>query len=164
MRLHQTDRSSHLQHRKKPIPGSSFCERRRRRAHVDDSNSFGTLQGPIFSGMIQRMKLAHMSDLDEIRETFGLSKSELGDLLGRRAQSIAEWQTRGVPQEQVASVERLRDLARLFRRKIIASRIPQVVRTPDAWLGERTILQVLKSDGIDSIYGYLGRLFSYASA
>ena len=105
-----------------------------------------------------------MSDLDEIRETFGLSKSELGDLLGRRAQSIAEWQTRGVPQEQVASVERLRDLARLFRRKIIASRIPQVVRTPDAWLGERTILQVLKSDGIDSIYGYLGRLFSYASA
>ncbi len=54
------------------------------------------------------------SDLLEIRQTFGLSKSELADLMHRRAQSIAEWETRGVQIEMAATVERIRDLARLF--------------------------------------------------
>lgn len=106
----------------------------------------------------------HLGALDEIRETFGLSRTELADLLGRRAQSITEWQLRGVPQDQIATVERLTDLARLFRRKIIPTRIPQIVRTPDAWLDDRSILQVLRAEGVDSIYAYLSRLFSYASA
>jgi hypothetical protein len=92
---------------------------------------------------------------------FGLTKSELADLLGRRAQSLLEWETRGVPREKRASVERLRDLARLFRRRVIASRIPEIVRTPDAGLGNRTILKTLCIDGVDPIYAYLGRLFNY---
>ena len=60
-----------------------------------------------------------------------------------------------------ASVERLVDLARLFRGRLIASRIPEIVRTPDAWLGNRTILETLRTDGVDPIYSYLGRLFNY---
>lgn len=102
-----------------------------------------------------------VNQLDEIREVFGLSRSELADLLGRRAQSIAEWETRGIPTEKRASVERLVDLAHLFRNRLIASRIPEIVRTPDDWLNGRTILDVLRQEGVDSIYRYLGRLFSY---
>ena len=101
------------------------------------------------------------SELQEIREVFGLTKSEMADLLGRRAQSIIEWESRGVPREKRASVERLLDLARLFRRRVIASRIPEIVRTPDSWLGNRTILETLRVDGVDPIYAYLGRLFNY---
>jgi len=67
----------------------------------------------------------------------------------------------GVPQEKRASVERLLDLAKLFRRRVIASRIPEIVRTPDAWLRDRTILETLRADGVDPIYAYLGRLFNY---
>jgi DNA-binding XRE family transcriptional regulator len=75
------------------------------------------------------MKVA-VSELKEIREIFGLTKSEMADLLGRRAQSLIEWETRGVPRDKRASVERLHDLAQLFRRRVIASRIPEIVRTP----------------------------------
>jgi hypothetical protein len=83
------------------------------------------------------------------------------DLLGRRAQSLIEWETRGIPREKRASVERLLDLAQLFRKRVIASRIPEIVRTPDPWLGNRTILETLRVDGVDPIYAYLGRLFNY---
>jgi DNA-binding XRE family transcriptional regulator len=103
-----------------------------------------------------------LSELDEIREVFGLTKAEMADLLGRRAQSLSEWETRGVPRDMRASVERLHDLAKLFRKRLIASRIPGVVRTPDAWLGNRTILETLRVDGVDPIYAYLGRLFNYS--
>jgi DNA-binding XRE family transcriptional regulator len=102
-----------------------------------------------------------ISELQEIREVFGLTRSELADLLGRRAQSVVEWETRGVPREKRASLERLHDLAQLFRRRVIASRIPEIVRTPDSWLGNRTILETLRADGVDPIYAYLGRLFHY---
>ena len=103
------------------------------------------------------------SELEEIREVFRLSKSEMADLLGRRPQSLIEWETRGIPAEKRASVERLHDLAQLFRSRLIASRIPEIVRTPDAWLGNRTILETLRIEGVDPIYAYLGRLFNYGS-
>jgi transcriptional regulator with XRE-family HTH domain len=105
---------------------------------------------------------ATVTELEEIREVFGLSRSEIADLLGRRPQSLIEWETRGIPQEKRASVERLLDLAQLFRRRVIASRIPEIVRTPDSWLGGRTILDTLRADGVDPIYAYLGRLFNYS--
>lgn len=104
------------------------------------------------------------SELVEIRDTFGLSKSELADLLHRRPQTMLEWETRGVPVDMRASVERLLDLARVFRRKVIATRIPEVVRTRDAWLNDRTMLETLRSDGVDAIYTYLARLFAYETA
>jgi DNA-binding XRE family transcriptional regulator len=106
---------------------------------------------------------ATVCELEEIREVFGLSKSEMADLLHRRPQSLIEWETRGIPAEKRASVERLHDLARLFRSRLIASRIPEIVRTPDAWLGNRTILETLRIEGVDPIYAYLGRLFNYGS-
>jgi len=102
-----------------------------------------------------------ITELQEIQEVFGLTKSEMADLLGRRPQSIIEWEARGIPREKRASVERLLDLAHLFRRRVIASRIPEIVRTPDSWLGNRTILETLRVDGVDPIYAYLGRLFNY---
>lgn len=102
-----------------------------------------------------------VSELEEIQDVFGLSRSELADLLGRRPQSILEWETRGIPRERRASVERLVDLAQIFRKRVIASRIPEIVRTRDEWLGNRTILETLRSEGVDPIYSYLGRLFSY---
>jgi hypothetical protein len=56
-----------------------------------------------------------------------------------------------------------RRAGRLFRHKLIASRIPEIVRTPDAWLNDRSILETLRLEGVDPIYAYLGRLFSYGA-
>jgi len=102
------------------------------------------------------------TELDEIRETFRLSKSELAALFQRRAPSVAEWETRGIPIDRQATAERLVDLARLLRRKLVQRRIPEIVRTKDAWLGDRSMLEVLATEGVDPIYAYLGRLFAYA--
>jgi hypothetical protein len=102
-----------------------------------------------------------IAELGEIQETFDLSNTELAALFGRTASSLAEWEQRGVPKERRATAERLAGIARLFRRNVIRSRIPEIVRTPDDWLGRRTILQVLATDGVDPIYTYLARLFAY---
>jgi hypothetical protein len=100
--------------------------------------------------------------LDEIREVFGLSESELADLFRVRRPSLTAWRSVGIPQNRRATAERLQGLARVFDRELIRSRIPEIVRTPDAWLGDRTILDVLVAEGPDPVYGYLGRLFAYA--
>ncbi|HEY7928226.1 MAG TPA: helix-turn-helix transcriptional regulator [Candidatus Dormibacteraeota bacterium] len=100
--------------------------------------------------------------LDEIREVFGLSESELADLFGVRRPSLTAWRSVGIPPGRRATAERLLGLARVLDRELIRSRIPEIVRTPDDWLGNRTILDVLIAEGPAPVYGYLGRLFAYA--
>jgi predicted transcriptional regulator len=101
--------------------------------------------------------------LDRIRATFDLSEHELADLLGVQRQSVSGWREHGVPAARRASLERLDDLARVFRHEIVASRIPQIVRTEDAWLGDRTILETIRNDGPEAVYAYLARLFAYVA-
>jgi hypothetical protein len=100
--------------------------------------------------------------LDSIAETFGLSETELADLFGVRRPSLAGWREHGLPQGRQATAERLTDLSRVFRREVIPSRIPEIVRTPDDWLEGRTILETIRRDGVEPVYAYLRRLFAYA--
>jgi len=100
-------------------------------------------------------------ELDETRRILGLSQHEMADLFHIRQPSLAEWHSRGVPPARRASVGRLYDLARTLDAKIIATRIPEIVRTPDAWLDHRSMLEVIRAEGVAPIYDYLARLFSY---
>ena len=100
--------------------------------------------------------------LDPISSTFGLSETELAELFSVRRPSLSGWREHGIPPARHASVERLNDLAGVFAREIIASRIPEVVRTADDWLDGRTILETIRRDGPAPVYAYLSRLFSYA--
>jgi hypothetical protein len=84
-------------------------------------------------------------EMAEIRSTFGVSEAELAGLRVRSSEAD------------------LLDLARTLRRRVIASRIPGIVRTPDEWLGGRTILQVLLDDGTASVYAYLEHLSVYGA-
>ena len=99
--------------------------------------------------------------LDDIRRIFGLSEAELGDLFAVRRQSIEDWRKRGVPAARRATLEQFAGLARSLERELIPSHIPQVVRTRDAWLGNKNILETLESSGVEKVYGYLHRLFAY---
>ena len=99
--------------------------------------------------------------LDRIRDVFQLSEHELAALFCVQRQSISGWRENGVPQARRASLERLDDLARVIRDEVIQSRIPQIVRTKDAWLGNRTILETIRTDGPEAVCGYLARLFTY---
>ena len=99
--------------------------------------------------------------LDEIRRVLDLSETELGLLFGVQRTSIIGWREHGLPPARRASVERILDLARVLEREIIPSRIPEIVRTADEWLGGKTILETIRVDGPEPVYGYLHRLFAY---
>ena len=100
--------------------------------------------------------------LDRIRDVFALSEHELAALFGVQRQSVTEWREKGIPRARAASVERLVDLANVFAREVIETRIPEIVRTEDEWLPRKTILETIKSDGPEPIYRYLRRLFAYS--
>lgn len=99
--------------------------------------------------------------LTEIRGIFGLSEAELADLFNVQRTSVTGWRENGVPQSRQASVERVHDLALALQREVVPSRIPEIVRTPDAWLNDRTILQTIRNEGAEAVYAYLHRLFAY---
>lgn len=99
--------------------------------------------------------------LTQIRDTFGLSEAELAELFNVQRTSVIGWREHGIPQSRQASVERVHDLALVLQREVIPSRIPEIVRTHDAWLDDRTILQTIRNEGAEAVYAYLHRLFAY---
>jgi transcriptional regulator with XRE-family HTH domain len=105
---------------------------------------------------------ANTEDLiGEIREILGLSQAEIAALFGVPQPTVASWRARGIPESRLAGVKRLHDLALLLRKELNPSRIPEIVRTKDAWLGDRTVVEVIQAEGVAPIYGYLARLFEY---
>jgi hypothetical protein len=99
--------------------------------------------------------------LDEIRVRFALSEDELAALFGVKAPALATWRLRGVPVERAADIDRVRELAGYFGQRFNAARIPRIVRTPGKGLGGKTVLAVVAEGGVDRVYAYLERLFSY---
>ncbi|MBV8082388.1 MAG: hypothetical protein JO293_02780 [Candidatus Eremiobacteraeota bacterium] len=113
---------------------------------------------------LTKSRRAHEPALDDIRRIFGLSEAELGDLFAVRRQSIDDWRRRGVPVARRATLEQIAGLARALERELIPTHIPEVVRTRDAWLGNKNILETIESSGVEKVYGYLHRLFSYSGS
>jgi len=99
--------------------------------------------------------------LDEIRSAFGLSYAELAALFHVSRPAVQQWRLNGVPPERAADVDRIRELAAVFALRFIPARVPQIVRTPGRGLGERSVLDVLATSGVEPVYAYLERLFSY---
>jgi bifunctional DNA-binding transcriptional regulator/antitoxin component of YhaV-PrlF toxin-antitoxin module len=99
----------------------------------------------------------------EIQEIMGLSQAEIAALFGVAPSTIASWCASEIPTSRLASVQRLHDLALLLRKELKPSRIPEIIRTKDALLGNRTVIEVIQAEGVASIYGYLARLFDYNS-
>ncbi|MBV9402891.1 MAG: hypothetical protein JO018_04090 [Candidatus Eremiobacteraeota bacterium] len=97
-----------------------------------------------------------------IQETFALSDGELGALFNVSRQAAQQWKMRTVPPSRVADVARVADLAQLLKRRLKPERLPQIVRTPGRGLQGRTVLEVLKRHGVEPVYEYLERLYSYS--
>jgi transcriptional regulator with XRE-family HTH domain len=110
------------------------------------------------------MRKAASTKLNRIREVFGLSERDSASLFGVQRQSISGWRTNGVPSNRQASLERLYDLAEVFKRELIPSRVPEIVRIPDEWLEGRSVLDTIRMSGPEPIYGYLHKLLTYDGA
>ena len=100
-------------------------------------------------------------ELDVIRRSFGLSEDELARVFGVSRTTIAKWRVRGVPFERGADVDRVAELAGVFRERFLPARIPQIVRTPGRGLRDRSVLTVLADEGVEPVYAYLEQLFAY---
>ncbi len=108
---------------------------------------------------------ADLKNLSDIERIFALSESGLARLFRIERQSLVEWRRKGaIPVGRRASVERVAELARALQRELLPSRVPQIVRTKDSWLDNRSILETLAVHGPDNVYAYLHRLFSYGNA
>lgn len=99
--------------------------------------------------------------LDEISSIFGLTESDLACLFGVRRQSVAKWREHGMPAQRIATLEHMAGLAKVLRNEIIPTHIPEIVRRKDSWLDDKSILQTIANDGVDRVYAYLHRLFTY---
>jgi bifunctional DNA-binding transcriptional regulator/antitoxin component of YhaV-PrlF toxin-antitoxin module len=99
--------------------------------------------------------------IGEIQEIFGFSEGETAALFDVSQSTIELWRASGIPQGRLASVKRVHDLALLILKELKPSRIPEIIRAKDAWLGDRTVIEVIKAEGVAPIYRYLARLFEY---
>ncbi|HEV2037408.1 MAG TPA: hypothetical protein VGQ96_02290 [Candidatus Eremiobacteraceae bacterium] len=102
--------------------------------------------------------------IDEVRHIFGLSETAFARLFRVSRQAIEKWRRQGVPPGRTADLDRLLEIARVFRDRLVEARIPQIVRTPAEGLDKRSVLEVLEAEGAEPIYRYLHRLYSYAGA
>jgi len=114
------------------------------------------LGDPDFGGISAGAQLSY------VRDAFGLSKTELGRLLGVRRQALDQWD-RGIPPDRTAQVNRLVELAQFLQRRLVPARVPQIVRTAAKGLGGKTILEVVAASGVEPIYEYVARLAAYPS-
>ena len=100
--------------------------------------------------------------IDDVQQIFGLSDGEFGALFHVSRQAAQQWKLRSVPPSRVADVARVAELAELLKRRLKAERLPQIVRTPGRGLQGRTVLQTIAQHGVDPVYEYLERLYSYS--
>jgi hypothetical protein len=86
---------------------------------------------------------------------------ELGQLFHVEPPSIHMWRKQGIPATHRASVEQLVQLVHILERKFFPPTLPQVVRAQSAWLGNRSMLQTIQWDGVESIHHYLYRFLGH---
>ncbi len=78
-----------------------------------------------------------------IRATLGLTEPELEDILITAGPEAVSW------------------FLNILEKKVIRNRIPAIVRRPDARLDGRSLLDLLRGEGMHGIRDYFDRLFSY---
>lgn len=92
-------------------------------------------------------------ELLAIKDLFQLSSAELGSLFGNvRRQAIDQWFENGVPTDRVAEVDRVAQVANQFATVFKKQRLPAIVRGPMNGLDGRSVLEVLRTEGVEPIY------------
>lgn len=99
--------------------------------------------------------------LRAIREALQLSGSELAALFGVTRQAIEQWETRTVPLDKAAKVDRVAEVVGELAKRFKPQRLPIVVRNAMPILDNRSILETLQTDGPPAIYEFFRRWSSY---
>lgn len=91
--------------------------------------------------------------LAAIRTAFDLSVGELAELFGGIGEQVVEqWLNRGVPADRCDEVDQIAEIAGELRRMFKPQRLPAIVRGKMAGLDNRSIIDVLKTEGSEPIH------------
>jgi hypothetical protein len=97
----------------------------------------------------------------EISKIFVLTEPELASLMHAARPAVQSRSAEVLSNEYGSQTEPIFRLAVLLSKEIELSRIPDIIRRKESWLNDRSMLEVLKAEGVAPIYAYLRRLFEY---
>lgn len=93
-----------------------------------------------------------------VQKIFQLSPAELGELFGVRPRTLEQWFSAGVPIRYAADVDRVAELAVYLNQLFKAERLPTVAREKLAGLDNRSMLEVLRTEGTGPMYLFVRSL------
>ena len=98
-----------------------------------------------------------------MRDTFGLSKTELAKLFGVSRQAAAGWLDEGPPAGREAKAACLAAIADILARRLKPARIPGIVRTPAPVYEGRSMLELIAVDRHEWLLSSVRDSFDYAT-
>ena len=104
-----------------------------------------------------------VSLLDQIRDTFALSDTELGRLFGVRRQAVAQWREREIPGRRQAKAATVAAVCDLLKHRLKPERIPGIARQPAAAYGGLSMLEMIERDRHDELHELVRRSFDWAA-
>ena len=113
--------------------------------------------------VLRELHGAH-APLEVIRDVFGLSWTQTGELFGVSRQAIAQWNEQGVPPGRQEKVAAMLALAVLLAAKLRPGAVPGVVRTPAPAYGDMTLLEALAADRQHEMLDITRRSFDWSAA
>lgn len=91
-----------------------------------------------------------------------LTAAELGRVFGGVSrQAVEQWGTRGVPLERSAEVDRVAEIVTELGRRFKPQRLPVIARGKMPILNDRSIIEVLSTQGTAPIHEFFRRWDSY---
>lgn len=102
--------------------------------------------------------------LDRLRESLGLSSTELGNVFGVSRQAIDQWEARGIPADRRAKLGDLLGVVDLLERKLKPGRLPLIARRPAAVFDGRSLLDVAADGDHENLRDTVERAFDWSAS
>ena len=116
-----------------------------------------------FVRLVGEAQRAERSDLERIREVFGVSITELGGLFGVTRQAAGLWLADGPPGARSAKAATVAGIADILARRLKPARVPGIVRRPATEYDGQTMLELIAAGRHEWLLESVRRSFDYAT-
>jgi hypothetical protein len=103
-----------------------------------------------------------VSPLQRVMSVWGLTQSDVGELMGVSRQAVSKWLVAGVPTDRTNAVADLAAATDVLVRHLKRDRIPAVVRRQAAVLGGRSLVEIAASGDTGGVLSACRAMFDVA--